>query len=60
MSDFIKVKNKWYYLPSLTKEDKVKLGIIDKEIIKEIKETPLEIKNEPCKKKKKQNKEVSE
>ena len=41
--DWVKVGKLWYYLPNLTLEDKIRLGL-DKEVVAELKQIQPEIK----------------
>jgi len=50
--DWVKVGKLSYYIPSLTLEDKVRLGLND-EVLKELEEIQPEVKTAPCKKSKK-------
>lgn len=56
---YIKIKGRWYLEESLTAKDRVRLGVIrkddfdEKEILKELKETPESVKKSPAKKRKK-------
>ncbi len=50
--DWVKVDKRWYYLPSLTLEDKVQLGL-DKEVVAELEQIQPEVKKKPCDKAKK-------
>ena len=57
--DWVKVGKLSYYIPSLTLEDKIRLGI-NKLVLDELDEIQPSIKKAPCKKSKKIQPEIQE
>lgn len=57
--DWVKVGKLSYYIPSLTLEDKIRLGL-DRLVLDELKEIQPSIKKAPCKKSKKAKPEIQE
>ncbi len=55
----IKIKGRWYLEEDLTDKDRIRLGVMrakdfdEKEILKELSETPESVKKSPAKKRKK-------
>jgi hypothetical protein len=61
----IKIKGRWYLEESLTDTDRIRLGVMkpkddfdEKEILKELKETPEEVKKSLVKKRKGKGKNI--
>lgn len=59
----IKIKGRWYLEEDLTDKDRIRLGLEvfnEKEILKELEDTPEEVKKSPVKKRKKgKNKNIT-